>query len=67
MTHVPSRDWVYTTREFDRWWEAQGRGKGLQTGSDLDAARSLAWDAWRAGRERMSEATAADRLQPARR
>jgi hypothetical protein len=66
MTQVSSPGHLFTTPEFDRWWEAQGRGKGLRIGSDLDAARSLAWDAWRAGRERLSEATSYHRLQPAR-
>jgi len=67
MTQVSGRDRLFTTAEFDKWWEARGRAKALQTAFDAETAKPLAWDAWRAGRERLMEATAADHLQPARR
>ena len=58
---------LYTTSEFDRWWEAQGRTTALQNMLDADSAKLLAWEAWRKGREQLSEATAHHRLQPTRR
>lgn len=67
MTHTPTQRPVFTTTEFDRWWDAQGRGAATATGLDPTAARALSWHAWRAGRELMSEATAYQRLQPSRR
>jgi len=66
MTQLPVRERLFTTREFDRWWENRGRAKAVLTGSDPESARALAWDAWRAGREQLSEATASDRLQLSR-
>jgi hypothetical protein len=67
MPHTPGRTSVFTTTEFDRWWEAQGLGAAVASGLDPSAARVLTWVAWRAGREQMSEATAHLRLQPSRR
>jgi hypothetical protein len=67
MTHTPGRTSVFTTSEFDRWWEAQGRDVAAASGLEPSAARALTWIAWRAGREQMSEATAHLRLQPSRR
>jgi hypothetical protein len=67
MTQVPVQRRVFTTAEFDRWWDAQGLGVAAATGLEPSAARALCWDAWRAGREQMSEATAHQRLQPVRR
>jgi hypothetical protein len=67
MTHTPGQKSVFTTPEFDRWWEAQGRDAAAVIGLDPSAARALTWAAWRAGREQMSEATAHLRLQPSRR
>jgi hypothetical protein len=67
MTQALGREWLFTTKEFDRWWDAHGRPKALQAALDPAAAKALAWDAWRAGREQLSEATASQRLQPARR
>ena len=58
---------LYTTKEFDRWWEARGLATARESMLDPASARLLAWDAWRTGREQMSEATAAQRLQLARR
>jgi len=58
---------LYTTKEFDHWWENQGRATALQTVLDPDSARFLAWEAWRKGREQMTEAAASQRLQPDRR
>ena len=66
MTRAPSQKSVFTTKEFDRWWEAQGCVVAASTGIEQSAARALSWDAWRAGREQMSEATAHQRLQPIR-
>ena len=37
----------------------------LQTNLDPAAAKLLTWEAWRKGREHLSEATASQRLQPA--
>ena len=67
MTHAHTRKAVFTTTEFDRWWDAQGREVAAATGLEPMAARELSWHAWRAGREQMSEATAYQRLQPTRR
>lgn len=67
MTPSTSQERLFTTSEFDRWWEAQGRTTALQNMLDLAPAKLLAWDAWRKGREQLSEATASHRLQLARR
>ncbi len=67
MTQSPSQERLYTTSEFDRWWEAQGRAAALHHGLDTASARLLAWEAWRKGREQLSEATASHRLQLDRR
>ncbi len=66
MHQLSSAERLFTTREFDRWWEAQGRAGALQYSLDPASARVLAWEAWRKGREQLSEATAAQLLQPAR-
>jgi hypothetical protein len=65
MTQAPER--VFTTREFDGWWNVHGLPRAVRAGVDAEAARALAWAAWRAGREQFSEATAHQRLQPVRR
>lgn len=67
MTHAPDRKSVFTTPEFDRWWDARGGDVAATSGLDLAAARAFGWYTWRAGREQMSEATAHLRLQPVRR
>ena len=67
MTQGTSQERLYTTGEFDRWWEVQGRTTALQDALDPASAKRLAWEAWRKGREQLSEATASTRLQPARR
>jgi len=67
MTQSSGREWLYTTSEFERWWEDHGRVKAVATELDPDAAKPLVWEAWRKGREHLSEATAFQRLQPARR
>ena len=67
MTQTVAPRQVYTTTEFERWWDARGRVVAAEGGIEPTAARTLAWLAWRAGREQMSEATAHQRLQPVRR
>ena len=67
MTHAPTQKSVFTTTEFDRWWDDQGREVAAAIGLEPTAARALSWHAWRAGREQMREATAYQRLQPSRR
>ena len=67
MTQTSTQERLYTTVEFDRWWEAQGRTTALHNMLDPASAKLLAWEAWRKGREHLSEATAHHRLQPARR
>jgi hypothetical protein len=67
MMQLSSPERLYTTKEFEYWWESQGRADALQTPLDTAAAKLLAWEAWRKGREQMSEATASQRLQPVRR
>jgi hypothetical protein len=67
MTQLSSQERLYTTEEFDRWWENQGRVTAFQSLLDPASAELLAWEAWRKGREQMSEATAYQRLQLARR
>jgi hypothetical protein len=67
MSENPSLERLYTTTEFERWWEAQGRNTALENNLDLISAKALAWQAWRKGREQLSEATASHRLQPVRR
>ena len=67
MNQSSTQERLYTTVEFDRWWEVQGRTTALQNVLDPAAAKLLAWEAWRKGREHLSEATASHRLQPARR
>jgi hypothetical protein len=65
MTPLSSQERVHTTKEFERWWDTQGRAKALQTNLDPAAAKLLAWEAWRKGREHLSETMASQRLQPA--
>lgn len=67
MTQAPGQKSVFTTTEFDRWWEARGSELAAASGIEPSAARAMTWVAWRAGREQMSEATAHQRLQPVRR
>ena len=67
MRYAPAQRLVFTTPEFERWWDALGREVAATAGLEPAAARALGWHAWRAGREQMSEATARDRLQPGRR
>jgi hypothetical protein len=67
MTQSTSQKRLHTTSEFDRWWEAQGRTIALQNMLDPASTELLAWEAWRKGREQLSEATASQRLQLARR
>ncbi len=67
MTQVSSPERLYTTKDFEHWWESQGRANAFQTMLDPTAAKSLAWEAWRKGREQLSEATTSQRLQLARR
>jgi hypothetical protein len=67
MSQSATQGRLYTTREFDHWWDAQGLALAHQTALDLASARLLAWEAWRKGREQLNEATASQRLQPARR
>jgi hypothetical protein len=67
MTNAPTQKSVFTTVEFDRWWDAQGCGLTAAMALEPTAARALSWHAWRAGREQMNEATAHQRLQPSRR
>lgn len=64
MTLAPAQRSVFTTTEFERWWDAQGRAVASGSGLEPSAARVLGWTAWRAGREQMNEATAHLRLQP---
>lgn len=66
MTRLSNPERLYTTKEFELWWENQGRVAALQTMLDPTSARLLAWEAWRKGREQLSEASASQRLQPAR-
>ncbi len=67
MRQFSSQDRLHTTVEFDRWWEAQGQTIALQTLLEPAAAKFLAWEAWRKGREHLSEAMASRNLQPSRR
>ena len=66
MTHGANQERLYTTGEFDRWWEARGQVVALRDALDPVSAKHLAWEAWRTGREQLSEATNSHRLQPAR-
>ena len=67
MTHAHASKSVFTTPEFERWWENQGRVVAAEAGLEPSAARVVGWFAWRAGREHLNEATAHQRLQPTRR
>ena len=67
MTQVSSPERLFKTKEFEHWWESQGRANAIQTTFDPNAAKFLAWEAWRKGREQMNEATASQRLQLVRR
>lgn len=67
MTQASGPKSVFTTPEFERWWEARGSEAAAAGGLEPAAARVLGWLAWRAGREHLSEATAHQRLQPVRR
>ena len=67
MTQLAKPERLYKTKEFEHWWEGQGRANALEAMLDPAAAKPLAWEAWRTGREQMSEATASQRLQLARR
>ena len=67
MSQSTIQERLYTTSEFDRWWEAQGRTIALQNILDPASAKRLAWEAWRKGREQLSEVMASQRLQLARR
>ena len=66
MTPLSSPERLFRTKEFEKWWESQGRATALQAMPDPAAAKLLAWEAWRKGREHLSEATASQRLQVAR-
>jgi hypothetical protein len=66
MMQLSSPERLYKTKEFERWWESQGRATALQTMLDPAAAKLLAWGAWQKGREQMSEDRASQRLQLAR-
>jgi len=66
MTQLSSPERLYKTKEFEHWWESQGRNNALQMMLDPAVAKVLAWEAWRKGREQMSEATAFQRLQLSR-
>jgi hypothetical protein len=66
MAPTASSERLFTTPEFGRWWEAQGHALAFQNLLDTPAAKLLAWEAWRKGREHLSEAAAARRLQLAR-
>jgi hypothetical protein len=66
MMQVSSPERLFKTKEFEHWWESEGRATALQTMFDPVAAKFLAWEAWRKGREQMMEATASQRLQLAR-
>jgi hypothetical protein len=57
---------LYTTKEFDRWWDADGRAAALRANLDPDGAKPFAWEVWRKGREQLREETASQRLQPIR-
>jgi len=63
MTQLSSPERLYKTKEFEQWWASQGRATALQAMLDPAAAKLLAWEAWRKGREHLSEATASQRLQ----
>jgi hypothetical protein len=67
MTQFSGAMRLHTTKEFDLWWENQGRVIALQTMLDPTSAKLLAWEAWRKGREQLSESSASQRLLPARR
>jgi len=67
MTQVSSPERLVKTKEFEQWWESRGRALAIQNMLDPAAAKLLAWEAWRKGREQLSEATASERLQLARR
>jgi hypothetical protein len=66
MSEVASPRQFFTSREFDRWWDAHGQSLAVQLTLDPATARSLAWEAWRKGREHLNETMASQRLQPAR-
>jgi hypothetical protein len=66
MTQASGRERLFTTREFDQWWDNRGRAQAVPTALDPDGVRAVAWDAWRTGREQLSGATAERRLQPSR-
>jgi hypothetical protein len=55
-----------TMKEFEAWWQSKGQAQAIQMGLDPNTAKKVAWDAWRAGREQLYEATAHQRLQPCR-
>ena len=66
MSELSTPRRLFTSKEFDRWWETHGQTSALRDALDLDAAQRLAWEAWRKGREHLSETMASQRLQPAR-
>ena len=43
MTQTSTQERLYTTVEFDRWWEAQGRTTALHNMLDPASAKLLAW------------------------
>ena len=67
MTQSIGEGRLHTTPEFDRWWETRCRDTDFLATIDPASARRVAWEAWRKGRELLSEATAHLRLQPSRR
>ncbi len=67
MNTFSSPERLYTTKEFDFWWENRGQVISAQTMLDPRSAKFLAWEAWRKGREQLNEAYASQRLQPVRR
>jgi hypothetical protein len=67
MTQATGEARLHTTPEFDRWWESRCRDADFLSTLDPASARRVAWEAWKKGREQLSEAMAHLRLQPSRR
>jgi hypothetical protein len=63
---LSSQGRLFTTKEFDRWWEAEGHADAIRANLDPDCAKPFAWEVWRTGREQLREDAAFQRLQLAR-
>jgi hypothetical protein len=56
------------TPEFEAWWKANAlgrlRGVARLTDAQLETAKTVCWDTWKLGREKLYEELSHQRVQP---